>query len=560
MRGVRTRQRRQAAIDAMGEVFSAPSSSSALVLVAVFVPVAFFPGTTGRMYQQFSLTIAFSVVLSVFNAVTFTPALSALLLEKEAHEGRVLQRASNGSSTAARRATSRRARSGSCGTAGSMVLLFLAHARRDVCGLPVGADGVRAGRGRGLLHHPSFRRRRARRSSTRPTSRRRPRRSCWRPSRKSSRCSRSAGSASAAPAPNQGHAVRAAQGLTTSGATESQSRRPCSARLRGTLIGGISGAIVVPFAAAADPGPVAVRRIPVRGARPDGRRHREPGGGHAGAGAAAATSRAELRGLFTRSPTDDPQLVVDIDRERRAVLGHAAQPGHRRAAGVPRIAVRERLRLQQPRLSRVRAGGSAVPRRPDDAARSSTRGRRTARWCRVEPGASSARDDGAAGHQPLQPVPIGRDQRRGGAGRAARARRCRRCRSIAQQNLPDRLRLTRGPASRSRRSRPARRPAYIFALEPAARVPVARGAVRELGAAVHHPAGRAARGARRAQRAGPARVRQRHLLPGRPGHADRPRGEELDPDRRVRRAAARAGAVDRRRRDRSRRASGCARF
>ena len=52
------------------------------MLVAVFVPVAFFPGTTGRMYQQFSLTIAFSVVLSVFNAVTFTPALSALLLDK----------------------------------------------------------------------------------------------------------------------------------------------------------------------------------------------------------------------------------------------------------------------------------------------------------------------------------------------------------------------------------------------------------------------------------------------------------------------------------------------
>ena len=73
-----------AAIDAMGEVFSAVVVIG-VVLVAVFVPVAFFPGTTGRMYQQFSLTIAFSVVLSVFNAVTFTPALSALLLEKATH-------------------------------------------------------------------------------------------------------------------------------------------------------------------------------------------------------------------------------------------------------------------------------------------------------------------------------------------------------------------------------------------------------------------------------------------------------------------------------------------
>jgi HAE1 family hydrophobic/amphiphilic exporter-1 len=74
-----------AAIDAMSEVFSAVVVIG-VVLVAVFVPVAFFPGTTGRMYQQFSLTIAFSVVLSVFNAVTFTPALSALLLERHGHE------------------------------------------------------------------------------------------------------------------------------------------------------------------------------------------------------------------------------------------------------------------------------------------------------------------------------------------------------------------------------------------------------------------------------------------------------------------------------------------
>jgi HAE1 family hydrophobic/amphiphilic exporter-1 len=75
---------RQASIDAMREVFSAVVVIG-IVLVAVFVPVAFFPGVTGRLYQQFSLTIAFSVVLSVFNAVTLTPALAALLLDKESH-------------------------------------------------------------------------------------------------------------------------------------------------------------------------------------------------------------------------------------------------------------------------------------------------------------------------------------------------------------------------------------------------------------------------------------------------------------------------------------------
>src|SRR4029078_5163376 len=80
---------RQAATDAMREVFGAVVVIG-IVLVAVFVPVAFFPGVTGRLYQQFSLTIAFAVVLSVFNAVPLTPALSALLLDKEHHaHGRI---------------------------------------------------------------------------------------------------------------------------------------------------------------------------------------------------------------------------------------------------------------------------------------------------------------------------------------------------------------------------------------------------------------------------------------------------------------------------------------
>ncbi|MEQ1575502.1 MAG: multidrug efflux RND transporter permease subunit [Vicinamibacterales bacterium] len=75
----------QAASDAMREVFGAVIAT-ALVLIAVFVPVAFFPGTTGRLYQQFALTIAFSVAISAFNALTLTPALSALLLRHDADE------------------------------------------------------------------------------------------------------------------------------------------------------------------------------------------------------------------------------------------------------------------------------------------------------------------------------------------------------------------------------------------------------------------------------------------------------------------------------------------
>ncbi len=64
---------------AMAEVTSAVLAT-ALVLAAVFVPVALFPGTTGRLYQQFALTIAVSMAISAFNALTLTPALAALLL------------------------------------------------------------------------------------------------------------------------------------------------------------------------------------------------------------------------------------------------------------------------------------------------------------------------------------------------------------------------------------------------------------------------------------------------------------------------------------------------
>jgi HAE1 family hydrophobic/amphiphilic exporter-1 len=67
---------------AMGEVTSAVIATS-LVLIAVFVPVSFFPGTTGILYRQFSLTIAFSIAISAFNALTLSPALSAMLLRGE---------------------------------------------------------------------------------------------------------------------------------------------------------------------------------------------------------------------------------------------------------------------------------------------------------------------------------------------------------------------------------------------------------------------------------------------------------------------------------------------
>src|SRR5512136_1440110 len=72
-------QPKEATIKAMEEV-SGPVVAIALILAAVFVPVGFMGGITGRLYQQFAITIALSVLLSVVNALTLSPALSALLL------------------------------------------------------------------------------------------------------------------------------------------------------------------------------------------------------------------------------------------------------------------------------------------------------------------------------------------------------------------------------------------------------------------------------------------------------------------------------------------------
>ena len=269
------------------------------------------------------------------------------------------------------------------------------------------------------------------------------------------------------------------------------------------------------------------------------------------------TRAAGCVGLFSSFRTNDPQLVVEIDRDKARSLGLPLARGHRRAAGVPGLGLRERLRLQQPRLPRVRAGRPAAPRATPTTCAATTRGPPAARWCRS-------------------------------TAWCARARRRRR-RSSTTSTCSARPRSTASPApglssgealrAMEQLSREALPPGFDFAwagqsleemkagaqvglhlrAQPADRVPGAGGAVRELGAAVHHPARRAAGGDRRPRRAAAARARERRVLPGRPGDADRPRGQELDPDRGVRRAAARARHGDRGGRGRGRRASACGR-
>src|SRR5205807_542117 len=82
---------KDAALKAMEEL-SGPVVGIALVLSAVFVPTAFVPGITGRLYQQFAVTIAISVLLSAFNALTLSPALAALLLRPRTQSRGLLRR------------------------------------------------------------------------------------------------------------------------------------------------------------------------------------------------------------------------------------------------------------------------------------------------------------------------------------------------------------------------------------------------------------------------------------------------------------------------------------
>jgi HAE1 family hydrophobic/amphiphilic exporter-1 len=71
---------KEAALKGMDEV-TGPVIAIAIILAAVFLPTAFIPGITGRLYQQFAVTIAVSVIISAFNALSLSPALSALLLK-----------------------------------------------------------------------------------------------------------------------------------------------------------------------------------------------------------------------------------------------------------------------------------------------------------------------------------------------------------------------------------------------------------------------------------------------------------------------------------------------
>jgi HAE1 family hydrophobic/amphiphilic exporter-1 len=95
---------KEASLKAMEEI-SGPVIGIALVLSAVFIPTVFIPGITGRLYQQFAVTIAISVILSAFNALTLSPALAALLLKPKVESHGLLRRFFDGFNRLFSRAT-----------------------------------------------------------------------------------------------------------------------------------------------------------------------------------------------------------------------------------------------------------------------------------------------------------------------------------------------------------------------------------------------------------------------------------------------------------------------
>ena len=115
---------------AMAEI-TAPIVTITLVLAAVFVPVAFIPGLTGRLYNQFAMTIVFSFVFSAINSLTFSPAMARLFLKPKARRGEVLpvplvQRGhASGSRTPTMRSSSHGARTGGRSSRPSVGLLVL---------------------------------------------------------------------------------------------------------------------------------------------------------------------------------------------------------------------------------------------------------------------------------------------------------------------------------------------------------------------------------------------------------------------------------------------------
>ncbi len=299
---------------AMSEVGGAVVAMS-LVLIAVFVPVAFFPGTTGRLYNQFALTIAFSIALSAFNALTLTPALSALLL-RSGHArdrgvfgwiNRLIAATINGYGRTLRRVLGFRTATLAV-FATTIALTWWAYGRVPTSFVPEEDQGyfitqIQAPAGTSLQYTTEV----AKNVET-----------ILRREKAIANVFAVVGFSFGGSAPNKGLVFSALTPMAQR--TEPQQKAAAVInRVRGQMLA-IPEAIVVPF------GPPAVRGIGNFGGFQF--QIQDQSGGTPEALAAAAygvvgqgNQRPELRGLFTGFTANDPQFLVSIDREKAKSLG-----------------------------------------------------------------------------------------------------------------------------------------------------------------------------------------------------------------------------------------------
>ena len=304
----------EAASTAMSEVTGAVIAT-ALVLAAVFVPVAFFPGTTGRLYQQFALTIAVSMAISAFCALTLTPALAALLLAKaEKPKGaffRGVNRVIDGGTASLVRALRRLVRARALVTLLFLLLLaatYWVYTRVTTGFVPDEDQGyvmilIQAPQGASLEYTMNVVRQTERIMQRLPES---------------ERMFAAGGFSFAGSAPNQGIVFVQLKDFPERRRPE-QSARAIVGRLYGEF-SAITGAMVLPFL------PPSIPSLAVFG----GFTYEllDQSGGPIENLAAAAqqiigqgNATPGLTALFTQFTANDPQLVVDIDREQAKSVG-----------------------------------------------------------------------------------------------------------------------------------------------------------------------------------------------------------------------------------------------
>ena len=528
-----------AAVDAMREVFSAVVVIG-IVLVAVFLPVAFFPGTTGRMYQQFAMTITFAVILSVFNAVTFTPALSALLLDKETHtHGRFftgVNRVIDGGTNVYVRAVS-----GALRWKWAMAVVFVLSLAatwwvyRAVPGAFVPAEDegyfitiVQAPSGASIEYTTNIMKDVEQIYFKQPEI---------------AGVFSVAGFSFSGAASNNGLMFARLKGFEEREGAE-HSLDAVLNRLRGQVFG-IPGAMVIPVA------PPSIQGVSSFGGFQ--MEILDLGGGEitelAGVTqqvAGAGNQSGRVAGLFSAFTANDPQLVVTIDRDKARSLGLPIREVTDALAVLLgsqyvndfdfnnrayRVYVQgdQQFRAQPTDLSQYYARASngdmvplsAVVRTSETTAPAVINHFNLFRSTEI----TGAALPGVSSGQALQQME-----------------------QIARETLPQGYDFAWAGLSLEE-MKSGNQAAYLFGLSIVLVYLVLAAQYRELDSAVHHPARRAARGLRRAERAVDSRILERRVLSGRSRHAHRAGREELDSDRRVRRAASRTGPVDRRRRD-----------